>query len=195
MSAASPAGPEGVIPTPRLDLIPATTILTRAALGPPDLLSTAIDAAVPASWPPQYLDAAALEFTLARLAQGPEQAGWWMYFIVLREGEKGRTLIGTGGYVGPPNAEGIVEIGYGIVPDHQRRGYASEAVRGMLRRAFAQSDVTRVLAHTLPELEPSIGVLKKCGFRQTGPGTEEGTIRFELTRPAFEAASGGQAPR
>ena len=177
-----------VIATERLELVPATPVLTRAALGPPDLLATAIDAVVPASWPPQYLDAPALEYTLAKLAQGPEQAGWWMYFVVLREGEKGRTLIGSGGYVGPPSADGTVEIGYGIVPDHQRRGYASEAVRGLVRRAFGHAAVARVVAHTLPELEPSIGVLKKCGFRLTGPGAEEGTIRFELTRAGQEGS-------
>lgn len=187
----TPRGGGGdVIVTERLDLVPATPVLTRAALGPPDLLATSIDAAVPASWPPQYLDAAALEFTLARLAQGPEQAGWWMHFIVLREGEKGRTLVGTGGYVGPPNAAGIVEIGYGIVPDHQRRGYASEAVRGMVRGAFDHPAVATVVAHTLPELAPSIGVLKKCGFRLTGPGAEEGTIRFELARAGHRPQSG-----
>ena len=181
----------GVIVTERLDLVPATPILTRAALGAGDLLATAIGASVPPSWPPQYLDTAALEFTLARLAQGPEQAGWWMYFIVLREGDKGRTLIGSGGYVGPPSEDGVVEIGYGIVPDHQRRGYASEAVRGLVRRAFGFPAVTKVTAHTLPELVPSIGVLKKCGFRRTGPGAEEGTIRFELTRDEQRALSGG----
>lgn len=179
------------IVTERLDLLPATPILTRAALGPPDLLSTAIDAVVPATWPPQYLDAAALEFTLARLAQGPEQAGWWMYFIVLREGEKGRTLVGTGGYVGPPSEDGVVEIGYGIVADHQRRGYASEAVRGMVRRAFEFPAVTTIVAHTLPDLAPSIGVLNKCGFLLTGPGAEEGTIRFELKRAGHAGSSGG----
>lgn len=176
-----------VIATGRLELVPATPVLTRAALGPPDLLATAIDAVVPASWPPQYLDAAALEFTMAKLAQGPEQAGWWMYFIVLREREKGRMLIGSGGYVGPPDGDGMVEIGYGIVPDHQRRGYASEAVRGMVRRAFSFPSVARVTAQTLPALTPSIGVLKKCGFRLTGPGAEPGTIRFELTRAEHQA--------
>lgn len=180
-------GRGGVIVTERLDLVPATPILTRAALGAGDLLATAIGASVPPSWPPQYLDTAALEFTLARLAQGPEQAGWWMYFIVLREGEKGRILIGSGGYAGPPSEDGAVELGYGIVPEHQRRGYASEAVCGLARRAFAFPAVTKVIAQTLPELLPSIGVLKKCGFRLTGPGAEAGAIRFELTRAEHQA--------
>jgi RimJ/RimL family protein N-acetyltransferase len=132
-----------------------------------------------------FLDPPALEFTLERLAEGPDQAGWWMYFVVLVESEEGRTLVGSGGYKGPPSADGTVEVGYGIVSDHQRRGYASETVRALLHRAFALPQVHRAIAETLPELAPSIGVLNKCGFRLIGEGSEPGVIRFELTRDAF----------
>jgi [ribosomal protein S5]-alanine N-acetyltransferase len=43
--------------------------------------------------------------------------------------------------------------------------------------------VTRVTAHTLPELRASIRVLEKCGFAFVGDGVEAGTIQFELIRP------------
>jgi len=105
-----------------------------------------------------------------------------LYFVVLVAQERSRTLVGSGGYKGPPSSEGTVEIGYGIVSDHQRRGYALEAVRGLLTRAFALPQVQRVIAETLPELGPSIGVLRKSGFRLIGEGSEPGVIRFELTR-------------
>jgi RimJ/RimL family protein N-acetyltransferase len=179
-----------VIATERLDLVPATPDLLRVALGPAPALAAALRARVPASWPPLYLDAAAIEFTRAKLAEGPAHHGWWMYFILCREPEGGRTLVGTGGYAGPPARDGSVEIGYGIVADHQRRGYASEAVRGFVRRAFERAEVSRVTAQTLPELLPSIGVLMKCGFRHAGAGAEPGAIRFELdrTKPSKEEA-------
>ena len=110
-----------------------------------------------------------------------------MYFVLLA-GETGeRVLIGTIGYKGPPSPDGTVEVGYGIVNDHQRRGYASEAVRALVAHAFAVPEVHRVIAETLPELTPSIGVLRKCGFELTGEGSEPGVIRFELTRRAHEA--------
>jgi RimJ/RimL family protein N-acetyltransferase len=173
----------GTIATEQLDLVPATPELLRKALGPRAGLAAALGARVPESWPPQYLDAAAIEFTLARLAEGERHAGWWMYFILLRESGGERTLVGSGGYAGPP-ADGAVEVGYGIVPDHQRRGYASEAVRGFVKRAFVRPDITRVTAQTLPELEASIGVLLKCGFRRAGAGAEPGAIRFDLDRAA-----------
>jgi [ribosomal protein S5]-alanine N-acetyltransferase len=174
-----------VIITKRLELVPATLELTRAALDGEHALGSNLLAAVPLTWPPQYLDAAALKFTLDRLAQGPEQAGWWLYFVVLTRDETNRTLIGTAGYKGPPSVDGTVEVGYGIVRDHQRRGYASEAVWGLLGHAFAVHGVRRVIAETLPELVPSIGVLKKCGFRLIGDGSEPGVIRFEITRAEY----------
>jgi RimJ/RimL family protein N-acetyltransferase len=176
-----------VILTERLEIVPATPELTRAALGGPRALAAGLGAAVPATWPPEYLDAASLGFTLDRLADGSGQAGWWLHFIVLKGVPGGRTLVGSGGYKGPPSADGTVEVGYGIVSDHRRRGYASEAVRGLLSRAFGLPGVRRAIAETLPELTPSIGVLRKCGFRPIGEGSASGVLCFELTRDEYSA--------
>mgnify|MGYP003694729629 CR=1 FL=1 len=104
---------------------------------------------------------------------------------MLKDGQQRRTLIGSGGYKGPPSDDGVVEVGYGIVSDHRRRGYAVEATRGLIAKAFVEPKVNRVIAETLPELIPSIGVLTKCGFRLIGEGSEPGVIRFELTRAEF----------
>src|SRR5262249_42032702 len=133
-----------VLYTERLELGPATPDSLRAALdgGPP----AALGAAVPATWPPEFLDRHALEFTLQRLIGSPAEAGWWMYFVLLREP---RTLIGSGGYKGPPSGS-TIEVGYGIVSDRRRQGYASEVVQGLLAHAFAQPGVARAIAETLP---------------------------------------------
>jgi RimJ/RimL family protein N-acetyltransferase len=174
-----------VIESERLVLTPATPELVRAALQGPVALGEGLRAVVPATWPPEYLDAASLEYTLDRLARGPDNFGWWLHFVVLKAGERGRTLIGSAGYKGPPSADGTVEVGYGIVGDHRRKGYAVEATRGLLARAFVTPTVRRAIAETLPELTPSIGVLEKCGFRLIGEGSEPGVIRFELTRDEY----------
>jgi [ribosomal protein S5]-alanine N-acetyltransferase len=179
-----------MIVTERLELVPATAELTRAALDGPPALAAALEAGVPASWPPEFLDAASLQFTLERLGEGPEQAGWWLHFVVLTGGPTGRLLIGSAGYKGPPGPEGRVEIGYGIVRDQQRRGYASEAARGLVARAFADPVVQAIVAETLPELTASIGVLAKCGFHLIGEGSEPGVIRFELTRAGYLLSNG-----
>ena len=178
-----------MIVTERLELVPATLELTRAALHGEQALGTSLGAFVPPTWPPEYLDVPALKFTLDRLEEGPAQAGWWLHFVVLARGAAGRTLIGSAGYKGPPSADGTLEVGYGIVRDHQRHGYASEAVRGLLAHAFALPSIDRVIAETLPELTASIGVLRKCGFRLIGDGSEPGVIRFELTRAEYSRSA------
>jgi RimJ/RimL family protein N-acetyltransferase len=171
-----------MIVTERLELVPATADLTRAALEGDGALAAALRAIVPVTWPPEFMDSPALEFTLARLEEDERQAGWWLHFVVLTQASAGRTLIGSAGYKGPPSPDGTVEVGYGIVRDHQRQGYASETVRGLVAHAFSNPAVHRVIAETLPELTPSIGVLRKCNFRFLGAGSEPGVIRFELTR-------------
>jgi RimJ/RimL family protein N-acetyltransferase len=174
-----------MIRTDRLQLTPATSDLLSAALEGATALAVALKARVPPSWPPEFLDSPALEFTRERLTEAPDDCEWWMYFILLSVEADERVLIGTAGYKGPP-ALGTVEVGYAIVTDYRRRGYASEAVRGLVARAFLVPEVRRVIAETLPELTPSIGVLRKCGFELTGEGSEPGVIRFELTRAAYE---------
>jgi ribosomal-protein-alanine N-acetyltransferase len=179
-----------MIETDRLELLPATPSLLRDALNGPEALAHGLGAVVPASWPPEYLDAAAFDFTLTRLSENPTDAGWWMYFVVLRAGAQPRTLIGSGGYKGPADREGTVEVGYGIVADRRLQGYATEAARGLIAHAFAQPEVNRVIAETLPELLGSIAVLGKCGLRFCGEGSEPGVIRFELTRAEFDEPCG-----
>jgi [ribosomal protein S5]-alanine N-acetyltransferase len=181
-----------VIATERLELVPATAELTQAALDGPAALAIALGASVPATWPPEFLDDAALGFMLERLKEGPSQAGWWLHFVVLTDGDAGPLLVGSAGYKGPPSPEGMVEIGYGIVRDQQRRGYASEAARGLIEHAFTDAAVRTVVAETLPALTPSIGVLAKCGFHLIGEGSEPGGIRYQLTRAEY-CTGGGAA--
>jgi RimJ/RimL family protein N-acetyltransferase len=180
------------IRTPRLELVPATPELLRTELRGRDALEEALGARVPPDWPPELYDRDAAEYTLARLEAGPEQLGWWLHYFVLRPaaGEPA-VLVGVGGYKGPPSADGTVEVGYGVLPAFRRRGYASEATRAMVERAFAHPAVTRVVAHTLPELVPSIGVLERCGFRPMAQSLEEGAIGFERVRGSTHGEGGG----
>lgn len=178
-----------MIATERLELIPATPALIRAALESRSTLADGLGAAVPPTWPPEHVDPPALRFAHDRLIEDAAHAGWWFYFLVLPDDVGGRVLAGLAGYKGPPSEDGTVEVGYSVLADRQRRGYASEAVRALLRRAFAVPEVRRVVAETLPELAPSIGVLRKCGFRFVGEGSEPGVIRYELTRAEYLAAS------
>jgi ribosomal-protein-alanine N-acetyltransferase len=168
-----------LIATNRLDLIAATPDTLRAAIAEIPTLGRQLDAKVSRDWPPELLDADALNWTLAKLEDPANEPHWWLYWVVLRAP---RTLIGTAGFKGPP-VDGTVELGYGIVRESQRRGYASEATQGLIDFAFSKG-VKRVIAETYPELVASIGVMTRCGMTFLGDGSEPRVIRYGVERGA-----------
>jgi len=92
--------------------------------------------------------------------------------------------VGSCAFKGPPT-DGVVEIAYGIDPQHRGRGYATEAAEALTRFALADDRVRLVRAHTLPEVSASTRVLTKCGFRHVGEvlDPEDGPVwRWERDR-------------
>jgi len=113
---------------------------------------------------------------------------WRFGFAVVHRQE--RAVMGTGGYKGPPDASGMVEIAYGVAPAFQGRGYATEIARALCAYAL-ESDLVRLLrAHTLPEPNASTRVLKKNGFEFVGEvdDPEDGRV-WRWERPAIRSAA------
>ena len=93
---------------------------------------------------------------------------------------------------------GIAEIGYGILEEHQEQGYATEAVQAACHWAFLHPDVRSLEAETDAENAASQRVLEKCGFRTqrlrefsknaafvpTGPSERKG-LALRWTSPAL----------
>lgn len=175
---------ELVLTTPRLRLLPATPTLLQADLEGPTHLAAALAVSVPADWPPPLTGEEALQHTLRALAHEPAGSPWHSWYFSLW-GEGGATVVGTGGFKGPP-AEGAVEVGYSVVESVQGRGLATEAVGALIAWAFTHPEVERVVAHTLPELRASRRVLVKLGFRLARVLVEDGqdVLAYELHRGA-----------
>jgi RimJ/RimL family protein N-acetyltransferase len=173
--------------TPRLHLIQATIASLRAELAGRAHLARELDIAVPESWPPELYDEAAIRFTLDRLECEPREEWWWLYYVAeLHLPHGGARLVGVAGYKGPVNAEGSVEVGYGILPEYRRQRMAYEATQALIDRAFGRAEVKRVVAETYPHLIASIAVMIPCGMSLIGEGSEEGVVRYGLTREAWE---------
>ena len=171
------------IQTERLELVAATLAHVEAELESPGRLGELLGADVPASWPPGEYDRSAMEFFRARLSENPSAAGWYGWYAVLRPGENERAaVIGAGGYLGPPDSDGVVEIGYSIAPEFQARAFATELVEALVARAFSAAEVVRVIAHTGAANGASIKVLERTGFVLVGPGAEPETRRYESRR-------------
>jgi len=109
---------------------------------------------------------------------------WWGACLFVLEAP--RTLIGWGGFKGPPR-DGVVELGYEVAASWQGRGLASAAVRELLQEALDAPEVLAVLAHTRPEPGASVRVLEKAGFGRECEVADDriGTAwRFRLDRPS-----------
>jgi len=71
-----------------------------------------------------------------------------------------------------------VEIGYTIAPAHQRKGYASESVSGILAYLFTVLQPILIIAVTDPQNHPSIKFLALLGFEKTAPESLPFTIEM-----------------
>ena len=168
--------------TARLRLIPASFDLIQAEMEEPDRFAQMLDANVPRNWPPEHV-ADVLPFFMEQLRQRPELRGWlgW-YWVLSGETRESSTLVGSGGFKGSPNQDGMVEVGYSVLPQFRRLGYATEAVAGLLFWAFAHVEVTTAMAETSRENVASPRVLRTLGFQPVEGATEPGFGRFELTK-------------
>jgi RimJ/RimL family protein N-acetyltransferase len=139
-----------VIPTPRLELIlqtPADVLAWVDSL-PPD-----VRAQVSPDW-------------IARV-HSTTAGDYWALSYTIRERATGQS-VGNCAFKGPPDAEGMVEVAYGIDESQQRKGYATEATQALTAFAFASEQVKRVRAHTHLDGLASQRVLTKCGFQLLG---------------------------
>lgn len=175
-----------IIETPRLELYAASREMGEAELSGKAEFSRLLNANIPDNWPPPGNDENTMKWFLDRLDENPANLGWLAWYIVLKnDGQYKRTVIGGIGFKGAPDENGVAETGYGIMETFQRKGYASEALQGILKWAFRNPELKMVIAETDEENEASLGVLLKNGFRFAGPGGEDGTIRYEKTREGF----------
>lgn len=134
----------------------------------------------PPSWPPQFNGPETRDWMRSLLRKHPDEPGYASWYLIAH-----RELVGVIGYKGPPDAEGAVEIGYSVVDERHRRGYASAGVALVTRRALADPRVTVICAETVPDGLASQGVLIKAGFARAGgridPDDGE-VLRFERKR-------------
>ena len=107
---------------------------------------------------------------LARVESSQDSDPWVHGFkMVLRDDG---TEVGRCGFTGPPDADGIVEIAYGVDEKFRGRGYATEAARGLSAYASTDARVRVICAHTAPTENASARILRKCGFLRTGESVD-----------------------
>ncbi|MFI6347218.1 GNAT family N-acetyltransferase [Streptomyces sp. NPDC050560] len=130
-------------------------------------LATA-SAAAGAALTPYFLTARARglwRYRLGQMAADPGRARWMARQAVVGDGG---LVVGHAGFHGPPDARGMVEIGYSVDPAFRRRGYARAALVELLRRAAAEPSVTVVRATISPDNTASLATIAGFGFVEVG---------------------------
>ncbi|HEV8569067.1 MAG TPA: GNAT family N-acetyltransferase [Actinoplanes sp.] len=77
-------------------------------------------------------------------------------------------VVGHGGFHGPPDADGTVEVAYSVDPAHRRRGYARAMLAALLARADADPCVHAVRASIRPDNAGSLATIAGFGFTKVG---------------------------
>jgi RimJ/RimL family protein N-acetyltransferase len=148
-----------------------------------DLASASTQAGIPL--PEYFIDDRAVSLWRMRLADigaNPEAEQWIARAAV---DVPGGFVVGYAGFHGPPNEDGMVEVGYTVVPEYRRRGYARAMLAGLLQRAAAEPHVRVVRASISPDNTASLATIAGFGFQPAGEQwDEEDGLELLFERPA-----------
>lgn len=172
-----------MIETLNLKLVPCELSHFEALLRDKRELEPILQVTIPEGWP-HFPDAMPRGYRY--LKRDPSLLGWWTYLFIHPQE---RALVGSGGFKGRADEAGMVEIGYEIAPEYRRRGFATEAARGLVNHAFSYTHVRMVEAHTLPERNASAKALEKVGMKYAGAVSDPdlGEIwHWRVTREEYE---------
>ena len=95
-------------------------------------------------------------------------------------------IIGTSGYNGMANDDGLVEMGYALAPSYRNVGVEAEIAKGLVDNAFRWAAVTMIDAYTAARANESVQTLKDLGFLKIAK--EGGLWQWRLTRSDYESA-------
>ncbi|MCO8275923.1 GNAT family N-acetyltransferase [Actinoplanes sp. TRM 88003] len=102
---------------------------------------------------------------LAQALDDPATAAWTTGIIW---DDDARVAVGRAGFHGPPDEDGMVEIGYAVDPRYRRRGYARAAFEALLARARDEPAVHRVRVSIRPDNIAAANLALPYGFVKIG---------------------------
>jgi [ribosomal protein S5]-alanine N-acetyltransferase len=168
--------------TARLDLAQLRVDEVRALVeGKPEQVEALLGAAFRTPYAPPPLMDDALSFICGWLNDHPSDFWWRPWFFADRNQKQ---IIGSAGFSGPSET-GALQLGYAIYPEHQGRGYATEAAAALVKFAWTDPGVIAVQATIPPSNSDSIRVAEKLGMVPFGEGEDDEVgkiIIYEIRR-------------
>jgi [ribosomal protein S5]-alanine N-acetyltransferase len=114
----------------------------------------------------------------------PEMQPWYTYWLIVVRTPQAFGA-GLAGFKGAPDGIGSAELGYGIDPAFQGKGYMTETVCALVDWAFNHPTCRTVTAVTLKVNYASIRVLEKVGFARVG--SDSNSLFWDLPRSRWQA--------
>ncbi len=152
--------------TSRLELVSISPSFLEALLaGRPFIAEGIARLSLPRGWPDEH-DERFLHVRLQDMRDDPDTQRWLVRAMVIRR-DPLRPMIGHVGFHGPPK-DGALELGYTVMPQYRRQGYAREAALGMMDWAAREHAINRFLVSISPDNEPSLALAEKMGFQRIG---------------------------
>ena len=166
--AGSHAAPDDVVVTPRLRLIALPgPVIAEVLAGEPGAFLEHVGVGYPAEWPSE--DRHVLELRKRQISEGVDHR-WLLRAVVTRAQP---AMVGRIGFHGPPDPNGMVEIGYKIDAAHRRRGYGFECAQRLIEAAEQLPQVSVVRASIAPDNAPSLRIAERLGFLPIGEQIDE----------------------
>lgn len=147
--------------TARLELRPLSAAAADVLLDDREAAARLLGVTLSVEWPQADL----LDVLSVQAEMNPTDELFGVWVIIERES---RMVVGDVGFRGPPGVDWALEIGYSVIPDRRRRGYATEATLALTQWALGQAQVRVVVAACDRDNVASARVLERIGFIPTG---------------------------
>lgn len=154
--------------TERLIIIPMTHSMITSVLNSDNDMYDNLGIISNGKWPlPDTMDI--LNFIKDNMNKNDVVSGFDVWMVVKKDG---RTVIGDAGFRGEPNEAGEIEIGFGLIPEEQKKGYGYELAGALIDWAAQQAGVKVIKADCLLDNTGSIKLLQKCGMSEVSRDSE-----------------------
>jgi RimJ/RimL family protein N-acetyltransferase len=130
-----------------------------------------------------------IRYRINQVRKNPEVATYLLRVGVLRESGE---IIGSAGFHNLPDENGMIEIGFGVDPAFQNKGYGKQILHGMWGWVVKKPGVKTLRYTVAPENLVSRHIIKKLGFDLVGEqiDEEDGLEQiYELSAEKYQSLS------